>query len=82
MITADHVRNLLNRTEGDATLVLLRGRVEVMECADADVECCRGAMTIVSRRDLVERLGGDRLASVDLEAVAAELDSAVTHQGG
>ncbi|MFC4472170.1 hypothetical protein ACFPH6_48160 [Streptomyces xiangluensis] len=81
MITEAHVRALLNR-EDDAVLVLLRGRAEVVPAPEVDSERCRGAMTVMSGRELRERLGSDRSAPGDLKAVAATLDAMVTEQGG
>ncbi|MFJ7147042.1 hypothetical protein ACIQVT_02405 [Streptomyces sp. NPDC100445] len=73
---------MLERDEDDAVLVLLGGRVEVVD--GAGTEPGRGAMTVVSRRELVERLDaqGSGPGSGDLDAVAAALDTMVTHQGG
>ncbi|WP_217241981.1 hypothetical protein [Streptomyces sp. AC555_RSS877] len=81
MITGEHVRELLNR-EDDAVLVLLRGRAEVVPAPDLDSERCRGAMPVVSGRDLRERLDADPSASGDPDAVAAALDATVREQGG
>ncbi|MEU3861259.1 hypothetical protein AB0F03_28505 [Streptomyces sp. NPDC028722] len=82
MITADHLRELLDRGQDDAVLVLLGGRVEVVDSSESDPERAQGAMTVVSRRELIERLGAQGSASGDLDAVAAALDTMVTHQGG
>ncbi|MEU0255376.1 hypothetical protein ABZ299_23355 [Streptomyces sp. NPDC006184] len=82
MITADHLRELLDRGQDDAVLVLLRGRVEVVDSRESDPERGQGAMTVVSRRELIERLDAEGAASGDLGAVAAALDTMVTHQGG
>ena len=80
-VTGDHVRELLNG-EDDAVLVLLRGRVEVILSPELDSERCRGAMQVVSRRDLRERLSADPPSPGDLDAVAAALDAMVREQGG
>ncbi|MFB0619323.1 hypothetical protein [Streptomyces sp. AGS-58] len=82
MITADHLRELLDRGQDDAVLVLLRGRVEMVDNPESDPERGQGAMTVVSRRELVERLDAEGTAPGDLDAVAAALDTMVTHQGG
>jgi hypothetical protein len=81
MITGDHVRELLNH-EDDAVLVLLRGRAEVLPAPELDSEHYRGALPVVSGRDLRERLNTDRSASGDPDAVAAALDATVREQGG
>ncbi|GAA4021090.1 hypothetical protein [Streptomyces plumbiresistens] len=81
MITGDHVRELLNR-EDDAVLVPLHGRAEVVPAPELDSDRCRGALPVVSGRDLRERLGADRSAPDDPEAVAAALDATVRKQGG
>ncbi|MDO0925293.1 hypothetical protein QQY24_07610 [Streptomyces sp. TG1A-8] len=81
MITGDHVRELLGHDAEDAVLVLLGGQVEVVRSAELDSGRCRGAMTVVSRRDLLARLDADR-SEPDPEALAAALDATVRYQGG
>ncbi|MDQ0757691.1 hypothetical protein [Streptomyces canus] len=81
MITGDHVRELLNR-EDDAVLVLLGGRAEVVGASELDSERCRGALRVLSARDLRERPGHAASAPDDADAVAAALDATVRRQGG
>ncbi|MGW0337372.1 hypothetical protein ACWD0J_37090 [Streptomyces sp. NPDC003011] len=81
MITGDHVRDLLNR-EDDAVLVLVRGRAEVVAGPELDSEDWRGALTVVTGRDLRQRLEANPSASSVPDSVAATLDATVRQQGG
>ncbi|MDL5200092.1 hypothetical protein [Streptomyces sp. ALI-76-A] len=81
MITGDHVRELLNRAD-DAVLVLVGGRAEVVAAPELDSEDWRGALTVVTGRDLRQRLAAAPSAAGDPDAVAATLDATVRQQGG
>ncbi|MDG5803688.1 hypothetical protein P9869_13600 [Streptomyces ossamyceticus] len=81
MITASHVRELLER-EDDATLVLTQGRAEVLSARELASAGEQGVLRVISGGELRERLGAGRSAPDDLNAVAATLDAIVTEQGG
>jgi len=81
MITGEHVRESLNRRE-EAALVVLHGRAPVVPEAELGSERFRGAVEVVSVKDLVERLGAEGSTDHDPDAVAGTLDAAVARQGG
>jgi NADH dehydrogenase len=79
-ISAEDVRQLL-ATDGDAVLVLIEGRTEVVTAGKLGAEQYRGALEIISRDELLKRTGaepGDR----ELEEQAAALNTAVDELGG
>jgi NADH dehydrogenase len=79
-ISAEDVRQLL-ATDGDAVLVLIEGRTEVVTAGKLGSEQYRGALEIISRDELLKRTGaepGDR----ELEEQAAALNTAVDELGG
>lgn len=81
-ITGDDVRELL-QSEGDALLVLIEGRTEVIDAAVLDSDAFRGALEVISRSDLLNRTGGaTELSQAELTAQAASLDTAVSELGG
>ncbi|MGI5479232.1 hypothetical protein [Streptomyces lavendofoliae] len=80
MIEERHVRELLERSEDDAALVLVEGRAEVVAPAGLASEPYRGAAVLMTRADLVDRLGTadpseDRLRTLasTLATMAGEL---------
>jgi NADH:ubiquinone reductase (H+-translocating) len=81
-IATEDVRRLL-AAGSDAMLVLLEGRTEVIDAAEADDDAHRGALQIISRADLLERTGGNAEPSKhELAEQAAALDAAVSELGG
>jgi len=80
-ITIDHVRALLDASTGEATLSLIEGRVEVIEAAQATKDAYRGALEVISRNDLEDRLSEDP-SDTDLATQAEALSAAVQHLGG
>ena len=83
MITQDHVRQLLDRPDGDARLVVVEGEALVVSAGSLSEERYRGALEITSRQDLADRLGSDAAGSLPaLEEVASRLDAEVTQLGG
>ena len=80
-ITADHLRTLLAADDAEARLGLIGGTVEVIGGADRDSEQYRGALDVISRAELEDRLGGE--ASDDrLRAQAEALTEVVLNLGG
>ncbi|AIR96349.1 hypothetical protein [Streptomyces glaucescens] len=57
MIDETHVRRLHDARSEDAALVLLEGRAHVVDHAAPDEEGPAGALLVITRRDLVDRLG-------------------------
>jgi len=80
-ISIDDVRLLLQSDEPDSVLVLVEGRTEVIGAGRLASEQYRGALEVVSRDDLVKRLG-DAPSEHDLAEQAALLDSAISELGG
>jgi hypothetical protein len=80
-ISTDDVRRLLQSGEPDSVLVLVEGRTEVIGASQLAAEQYRGALEVVSRDDLVKRLG-DAPSEHDLAEQAALLDMAISELGG
>jgi hypothetical protein len=59
-ISTDDVRRLLKSDEPDSVLVLVEGRTEVIAARRLASEAYRGALEVVSRDELVKRLGPRR----------------------
>ncbi|MGW5904559.1 hypothetical protein ACWFQ6_22695 [Streptomyces althioticus] len=57
MIDEGHVRDLCDAANDDAALVLLEGRARVVD--QPSEEESQGALLVITKRDLVERLGSD-----------------------
>ncbi|WP_433544381.1 hypothetical protein ACQPZG_04170 (plasmid) [Streptomyces sp. CA-294286] len=81
MIGETLVRELLDSAD-DCALVLLEGRARVAGPAALDGDDLRGAVVVLTRADLVDRLGTTRPTAQDLALMAASLDDAVGKLGG
>ena len=81
MIAADDVRRLLAADEKDAILVVLEGRAEVIGAGKLASDEYRGALEVVARDDLVQRLG-ESPSDREIDEQAAALDTAVSELGG
>ncbi|MGW0916963.1 hypothetical protein ACWD1Z_35430 [Streptomyces sp. NPDC002784] len=75
------VRELLNAPSDDAVLVLLEGRAQVVEQAALGSEQYRGAAVLISRAELVERMGTPEPAQEDVTRLSASLQDAVNKLG-
>jgi hypothetical protein len=80
-ISIDDVRRLLQSDEPDSVLVLVEGRTEVIGAGRLASEQYRGALEVISRDDLMKRLG-DAPSEHDVAEQAALLDTAVSELGG
>jgi hypothetical protein len=80
-ISTDDVRRPLAAEAADAVLVLVEGRTEVIGAGRLASDDYRGALEVISRDDLVKRLG-DAPSEHDLAEQAAVLDTAVSGLGG
>ncbi len=78
-ITPDHVRSLLGREAG--SIVLVEGRVDVVDAAQLDSDAFRGAIEVISRDDLGKRVGDDPTDD-QVEQLAGSLTVAVQQIGG
>jgi bifunctional DNA-binding transcriptional regulator/antitoxin component of YhaV-PrlF toxin-antitoxin module len=81
-ISPDDVRRLVGASEPDAVLVLIEGRPEVIPAAAADSDEFRGALTIATREQLIERVGSAELSAHELTEQAASLDAMISNLGG
>lgn len=81
MISADDVRRLFRSDEADSVLVVVEGRTEVIGARQLPSEQYRGALEVISREDLVKRIG-DSPDEHELAEQAALLDTAVSELGG
>jgi hypothetical protein len=81
-VKASDLRELLTSDLPDPNLVLIEGRLEVVQVDDLDTDRFRGAMLLVSRAELLAR-GVDETSSDDeLERQAATVSTAVDELGG
>jgi hypothetical protein len=80
-ITTDHVRALLAAEDGAAKLGLIEGRVEVIDADRAGADELRGAFEVITRDELVDRLGADP-SDEEVADQAATLTLAVHQIGG
>src|SRR4029079_5983773 len=81
-ISPDNVRQLLEDESPDAVLVLIEGRAEVISQSESDSDAYRGALQVVSRDDLLQRIGGADLSDRLIEEQAAILDTTAADRGG
>jgi hypothetical protein len=80
-ISAQDVHSLLTG-EPDAVLVVLEGRAAVISAADLHSTQYRGALQVITRDELIARVGGVELSDRQLTELAADLDTAVSELGG
>jgi hypothetical protein len=77
-VPVDGLKRLLRSDRPDAALVLVEGSYVV-----ADSEgLASGALPVITRDELLERLGGQSITDRNLDEVAATLSSAVDNLGG
>ena len=82
MISADDVRQLLQDETDDAVLVVIEGRTEVIAQGDSESPQYNGALQVISRDDLLQRIGAQDLSDRVFEEQAAILDATVSELGG
>lgn len=75
------VRELLDAPSDDTVVVLLKGRAQVVGQAALDSEQYHGAAVLISRAELVERLGTPSPAEEDVTRLSASLQDAVDRLG-
>ena len=80
-ITVEHLRRLLAADDEVAILGLVGGAVEVVEPEQRDDDELRGALEVISRSALAERLGDDPTDD-QLEDEADALTTSVHQLGG
>ena len=80
MITADDLQRLLAAEQKNATMVLVEGRIDVIGAGQLASPDYRGALEVVSREDLVKRLG-EAPSDHDVAEQAGVLDAAISDLG-
>lgn len=78
MITVEHLEELLRAEQPDACLVLVEGEASVV---DQTAKKRAGALELLSRADLEDRLGTDEPSRERLQEVAAVLDAIAAGRG-
>lgn len=81
MINDDDVRRLLGADDKDAVLVVVEGRADVIGAGRLASTDYRGALEVISREDLVQRIGAEP-SDREISEQAAQLDAAVSELGG
>lgn len=81
MISADDVRQLLKAEGKDAVLVVIEGRTEVISGGQLESDQYRGALEVVTRDDLVSRIGAEP-SDREVDEQASALDTEVSELGG
>ncbi|BBY77325.1 hypothetical protein MPRF_42240 [Mycolicibacterium parafortuitum] len=80
-ISAQDLRRLLDADDTSA-LVLIEGRTEVISAEQKHEDAYRGALEVISRGELMERIGSAQPSEDQLAAQASTLDVSVNELGG
>ncbi|CAJ1506053.1 hypothetical protein [[Mycobacterium] burgundiense] len=80
-ISPTDVRRLLAAPDTDALLVLIEGRTEVIPAAALDSDEFRGALTVTSRTELIDRVGSADPTEHEVSEQAASLDAEIANLG-
>jgi hypothetical protein len=80
VITPDDLKQLLAAEQKNATMVLVEGRIEVIGAGQLASSEYRGAVEVISREDLVKRLGGSP-SDHEVAEQAGVLDAAISDLG-
>lgn len=81
-VKASDLRELLASDLPDPNLVLIEGRIEVVQVDDLDTDAFRGAMLLLSRAELLARGVDEDSPDTELERQAATISTAVNELGG
>lgn len=81
-VKGSDLRRLLTSSVPDPTLVLLEGRLEIVQVDDLDDDAHRGALLLVSRQELLARGVREDSSDRELEEQAAAISTAVAEMGG
>ncbi|MFD5830301.1 hypothetical protein [Lentzea sp. NPDC060358] len=81
-ILVEDLKTLLESTRPGATLVHVVGSYVVAGRDELATNALRGALPVVTRDELLERVGGWPVTDEQLEEAAAVLASAVDNRGG
>lgn len=81
-VPVDDLKRLLQSDRPDAALVLVEGSYVVADREKLATDALRGALPVVTRDELLERVGERPVRDRDLDEVAAMLSAAVDNRGG
>lgn len=81
-IPVEDLKRLLQSTRPEATLVHVVGSYVVAGKEELATNAMRGALPVVTKEELLERVGGWPVTDRDLEEAAAMLSAAVDNRGG
>ncbi|MFC8706673.1 hypothetical protein ACFUIV_31430 [Streptomyces anulatus] len=81
IIDEELVRELLDTADDDSAMVLVKGHARVAGLADLDSDDLRGAAVVLTRAELVDRLGTSYPTPQDLTSMVASLDDAAGKLG-
>ncbi|MEU4444434.1 hypothetical protein AB0K14_11675 [Actinosynnema sp. NPDC050801] len=81
-VKARDLRELLTSDLPDPNLVLIEGRLEIVQVDDLDTDRFRGAMLLLSRAELLARGVDENSPDQELERQAAAVSTAVDELGG
>ncbi|RCW45164.1 hypothetical protein DFQ14_103128 [Halopolyspora algeriensis] len=80
-IDAEDLR-ALHSAEAGSELVVYEGKVAVRATADLQAGEYPGALTVVSRDDLLDEMSRHNLTENDFDSIAGRLNTAMTNRGG
>ncbi|WP_447006142.1 hypothetical protein ACRAKI_06530 [Saccharothrix isguenensis] len=80
-VKASDLRGLLDSPLPDPNLVLIEGRLEVVQVDDLDTDRYRGALLLLSRAELLARGVDETSPDEELERQAAIVSTAVNDLG-
>jgi hypothetical protein len=80
VITAEDLQRLLAAEQKNATMVLIEGRIDVIGAGQLASPEYRGALEVISREDLANRIG-EAPSEHDVAEQAGVLDAAISDLG-
>ena len=80
MITAEDLQRLQAAEQKNATMVLIEGRIDVIGAGQLASPEYRGALEVISREDLANRIG-EAPSEHDVAEQAGVLDAAISDLG-
>ncbi|GAA3623708.1 hypothetical protein GCM10022267_07280 [Lentzea roselyniae] len=81
-VRVEDLKLLLQSTRPEAALVLVAGSYVVAGRDELATTALRGALPVVTRDELLERVGGWPVTERDLDEAAASLAAAEDNRGG
>lgn len=81
-VRVEDLKLLLQSTRPEAALVLVTGSYVVAGRDELGTKALRGALPVVTRDELLERVGGWPVTDRELDEAAAKLAAAEDNRGG